>query len=519
MPPERPDRIGIKLFVLLVCVYFVTFGGHFYSGDGIELARTAESLVLRGDLALQREEGEREWGYPGRDGRRYAPYALGQSLAEAPFVAAAAVLTSPLSLEGRLKERLSHAATLSSNVFITAGVGWVFYRLARRLLYSAGLSAGLALMLGLGTMMWVYARHDFGDPLTALTLVSSILFLRRFGDTGRRQDIVLSGLLLGLSLFTKYQMVLYCPVVWVYLILLRVERRETGGLRALARDTFFLAAPVVLFGSLDMAVNYWKFGSLVSTGYEQEASPWAGWSHIPAGLHGFLLSPGKSVFLYNPLLLLWPFSVRPFFREHRAESVMTSLALAATMLFFAPLYWWHGDWAWGPRYLLPVIPLLVLSLAPLVRVAAEVVSLRRVLVALLALAVVVNTLGMAVNFFFYIRAVSSMGHVHDDWNFIPGLSPVAFHAHVIYSHLHEMLFGAPVDYVYRAWRDGKFTDTVIPMDIYSREGKIADYFFFKPYDTPAERWGLAAVGLLWVCLTVAAALRLRRGLLAQRFPP
>lgn len=507
----RRDRAGVLLFLVLLGSYLVTFGGHFYSGDGIEMARTGESLVFRGDLALQRGEGERAWGYPGRNGAFYGPYPLGQSLAEAPFIAAGAALTAPLPIEPDLKLKLRRAATVSANAFITAGLGWVLYLLALRLGYARGVAAGLGLMLGLGTMMLVYARQDFADPLTALALLVSVLFLRRHGDDGRRGWIVLAGLALGFSLFTKYQMVIYCPVVWAYMIFLRRDRRERG-LAGLARDTLLLAGPVILFGLADLGVNYAKFGSFTSTGYEQEASPWAGLGHLPAGLYGFLLSPGKSLFLYNPLLLMWPFAIRPFHREHRSESLLVILATGVTLLFFSPLYWWHGDWAWGPRYLLPLVPLMVLSLAPLVRSAVRGTRLRRAFALLLVLAVVVNTLGMTVNFFFYLRALSDAGHVHDDWNFIPGLSPLAFHGHVILSDASEVLTGEPIDFVYRAWSDGKFRDTRIRMDAYAREGKIPDYFFFKPYDTRIERFGLAAAGLALIALTALAASRLRREL-------
>lgn len=511
MPPEGSDPTGPRVFLLLVCVYFVTFGGHFYSGDGIEMARTAESLVLHGDLSIERGAGERDWGYPGRDGRRYAPYPLGQSLAETPFIAAGAAITAPLSLDEHLKMRLRHAAALSTNVFITAAIGWVLYRFARRLGYRVRESAAVSLLSGLGTMLWVYARHDFGDPLSTLALLGAALLLRRWADTGRLRDIVWSGVCLGLCLFTKYQMVIYCPVLWIYLILKRRERGERH-LPGLARDTLMLATPVVMFGLSDLAVNWLKFGSLVSTGYEQEASPWAGLAHIPAGMYGLLLSPGKSIFLYNPLLVIWPLAVGRFHRAHRGESLLVLIAFCVTLLFFSPLYWWHGDWAWGPRYLLPMIPLLVLSMAPLVRAAGGSVTLRRTIAALLALALAVNLLGMTVNFFFYLRALSEMGRVHDDWNFIPGLSPLTFHSHVIVSDVQELLTGRPRDFVYRAWRDGKFTDTVIPMESYSREGKIADYFFFKPYDTSIERWSLGAAGAVWIVLAFISAASLRRGM-------
>src|SRR5437867_8839315 len=126
-------------------------------------------------------------------------------------------------------------------------------------------------------------------------------------------------------------MSIHCPVIWIYLVLKRRDRGERD-IAGLARDTALLALPVVALGLGDLAVNWLKFGGLASTGYEQEPSPWAGLSHILTGLYGFLLSPGKSVFLYNPLLLLWPLAVAPFHRAHRSESLLVLIALAATLL-------------------------------------------------------------------------------------------------------------------------------------------------------------------------------------------
>lgn len=515
----RREKAGLLLFLTLIGAYLTTFGGHFYSGDGIEMARTADSLVRRGSLALQRAEGERDWGYEGRGGERYAPYPLGQSLVEAPFIAAGRAATGLLPLEAALKERLVHAATVACNIFITAAIGWVLYRLARRIGYPVRISGIAGLLFGLCTMALVYARQDFADPLAALTLLAACLLLRRWGDGGGRAALAGAGALLGYSLFTKYQMVIYAPVGWIYMLALRSERpaEQRGGLKGLIRDTLVLAAPVVAFGLADLGVNYWKFGQAAATGYEQEASPWAGLAHIPAGLYGLLFSPGKSLFLYNPLLLLWPFSIVPFHRAHRSESFLVLSATAATLLFFSPLYWWHGDWAWGPRYLFPLLPLFVLSLAPLIASACLLphrIGLRRLVTTLAILAVLVNFLGMTVNFFFYLRALSSNEHVHDDWNYIPGLSPLAFHAHVLVSNANELIGGDPIDYVYRAWSDGRFVETRIAMESYSGGGKVPDYFFFKPYDTALERYGLGAAGLLALGFAVAAAVRLRRELRA-----
>ncbi len=528
----RRDRLALTLGALLVCVYMVTFGGHFYTGDGIEIARTAESIALRGELALPLIEGERKGGYIGSDGRRYAPYPLGQSLAEVPLIWAAEGLAPMLPLPEHLKERLRHAAIVSSNVFICAALCILIYAFARRLGYGARVAGGLCLILGLGTMLHVYARHDFGDPLASLGLVAACLLVRRFGDSGRTSDLGWAGFWLGWAIFTKFQMVIYCPVVWLYLCFVRRENRALHdgmarrGPGALARDTAWLAGPVILFGIADMAVNFAKFGALASTGYDQETSPWAGWTHLVTGLYGFLLSPGKSLFLYNPVLLLWPLGAVWFHRKHRSESALTLGALGVSLMFFSPLYWWHGDWSWGPRYLLPVIPLMVLGLAPVLDSALSPlphrwgrISLRQLLAGLLIAAFAVNMLGMTVNFFFYLRTLRAQEVFHDDWNFIPGLSPLSFHAHVIVSNIAEWTTGRPIDYAYRAWSDGRFSEVIIPMEIYSREGKIPDYFFFKPYDTPLEQWTLGLLGVLFVTLTVFCARAAWRQLRAAEGQP
>jgi hypothetical protein len=49
------------------------------------------------------------------------------------------------------------------------------------------------------------------------------------------------------------------------------------------------------------------------------------------------------------------------FRTRRAEAILFSLVILAELLFFAMYEFWTGGWNWGPRYLLPTVPLLVLA--------------------------------------------------------------------------------------------------------------------------------------------------------------
>jgi hypothetical protein len=73
-----------------------------------------------------------------------------------------------------------------------------------------------------------------------------------------------------------------------------------------------------------------------------------------AGLQGLLLSPVRSVFLYSPpligALVMW----RRFIREH-GKTALFLLSIPLLYLFVhSKFLGWHGGYAWGPRYLVPV---------------------------------------------------------------------------------------------------------------------------------------------------------------------
>ncbi|MCJ7544646.1 MAG: hypothetical protein MUP47_08825, partial [Phycisphaerae bacterium] len=120
------------------------------------------------------------------------------------------------------------------------------------------------------------------------------------------------------------------------------------------------------------AYNFVRFGSPLQTGYGPAhtamgqgitlfSTPWVD------GLGGLLLSPGKSVFLYNPVLLLAILGLAAFWKAHRGLAMMVIAAFAATVLFHSKFTFWSGDLAWGPRYLASVMGLCVLPIVPLVQ--------------------------------------------------------------------------------------------------------------------------------------------------------
>jgi hypothetical protein len=118
------------------------------------------------------------------------------------------------------------------------------------------------------------------------------------------------------------------------------------------------------------------------------------------GFAGLLASPGKSVFLYSPTVLLGLIGFAGLRRRSRAVAWTVAATSAIHFLFIASLSFFHGDWAWGPRYLVVLLPLWALAM-PFGRAP------RRLAGGLVAAGVAVQLLGLATvhERFFYERGL------------------------------------------------------------------------------------------------------------------
>src|SRR6202034_1903237 len=87
------------------------------------------------------------------------------------------------------------------------------------------------------------------------------------------------------------------------------------------------------------------------------------------GFLGPLFQPEKSIFLFDPLLILavlllvWLWNrLSP---EVRAYGVTSLLLLLAYISFYARYTYWAGDFAWGDRYVSTAVELAALLAVPL----------------------------------------------------------------------------------------------------------------------------------------------------------
>ena len=142
-----------------------------------------------------------------------------------------------------------------------------------------------------------------------------------------------------------------------------------------------ISVPIyAFFAIIERLYNFYRFGSLTQTYipiFARESRlqdptlpanfPWSTPFH--EGVLGALFKPEKSIFLFDPMLvvalvllvLLW----KRLDAEVRAYAVASLLLLGGYICFYARYTYWAGDFAWGDRYVSTAVEMVALVAVPL----------------------------------------------------------------------------------------------------------------------------------------------------------
>lgn len=337
------------------------------SSDGAEVLSDTFGLLVTGRLESATVPPERpDPNFPSPHPFR-SRYGAAPSLLPLPFLAPAWTvrrLLGPAGLDA------AAALTWAAGAALAA---WAFLRLARTFdVHASPLWAPAFLA---GTYLWPYAADSYVEPWAAAALAVAAERLLGPASPGLR-DGVLAGLAGTTAAYLK-------PILWVLapvfvLAALLGGRGRSGVPRAAAGTAGSLALGLAAILSLNASL----YGRATDFGYGYEGLPFD--TPLATGLHGLLLSPGRGLLLFAPLAVLAPLTLR---RLTPAARVLCGLVPLTLLLVVARWFSWHGASCWGPRLLLPVLPLL----------AAPAVLLPRTLArCAIALGIAVNLLGVLV---------------------------------------------------------------------------------------------------------------------------
>ena len=368
----------VSLFLIISLVYLCTVSDAYFGGisDGRVMFHTAVSLHELGELEIGAASD------PSHD--RYGRYGLGFPI----FLQFPLLIAAPV--EKAFGEGRSNVLFPLTNMALTAMTALLVALCLRELGFLFQTGALAAIGFAFGTLAWPYISYDFSEPLQALCVVASFWLLIHGVKSARHSGafLTLTGIVLGFTVLTKAALAILIPsyafYLWASLDLplpIRLRRLAWFGL------------PLIIWGLGIAVLNLHRFGSAVDFGYGNEAAQFT--APILTGLYGLLFSPNKGLVFYAPLALLLPWSLWKMRKGYRIELIFLISVFALQIILTAKWWAWEGGLSWGPRLLMPILPLIAIGAGMLLELSKRAMA---PFVACTVAGVTINLLGVLIYF-------------------------------------------------------------------------------------------------------------------------
>jgi hypothetical protein len=339
--------LGLIFYIAIICL--ARFHTVFPDG-GLRLALT-HSIVTQGTVITSAGPV------------KYAPL---QSLLMAPFYALGYHYGM---LSDELPQNLENIGELS--VFylflpiVISSLCVLFFRTLKRMGVDDNASLVSTFLLFGCTFLLPYAGGLYSDPLSALLILISFYYFYtaptdHYLSCNRKNFICLGLLILNNFVFLFYAGLMMLYVFWNSW---SKRKKRSEAWRVVLDGSLILGASVVLF----LYYNYSRYGEFFNFGYQGEGFTGNGL----VGMYGLLFSFGKGLLFYSPLTI---FCISYFlFKRHEMESwkqyvFCTSLiSFVCYVVIYSQWRSWHGGTCWGPRFLLPFVPLIHLMFPMLMK--------------------------------------------------------------------------------------------------------------------------------------------------------
>ncbi|PIR59484.1 MAG: hypothetical protein COU68_05270, partial [Candidatus Pacebacteria bacterium CG10_big_fil_rev_8_21_14_0_10_45_6] len=383
----------MKQFLILF-TFFWSFFLFFSSGivesqDGLQYLAIARQIYYNHTVAMPDAK------YPndnihmnvniGKDRKDYAPTGLGFSLAYLPAVALEDVFNRLAGLSPTQNFPLDNDWPIMlfgsmTNAFFGALFVTVFFYYLRSFKFNNKTAFLLSFVLFISSNLFVYSKFGYAHLMFTSFLLLAFFCIRKYKLTTKKYWLLFAGSAYGVVVISYNPTFLFSlPALGLYYVSAvnwKKWQATSSLLKNIASDVIWGIIGVVPWSALYFYFNWVRFDGILSTSYGSGAisAP----TLPPAfvlfeGVWGLLFSPGKSIFLFTPILLI------PILFWFKLQRKWWPELVAGLILFFVYLYFigslvggvdyypWHGESCFGPRYMLPIIPFVLLIAALLYR--------------------------------------------------------------------------------------------------------------------------------------------------------
>jgi hypothetical protein len=325
-----------------------------------------------------------EFGVHGRGGRLYSWYGLGQSLLMLPADVLATWIAHWKMFSEYTDDPTVRSIVVSyiTGILVSVMTAVIAFRLLRQLFFGLKESVAGVIALMFCTTHLHYTQNMMENNYIMLLTLVGFSFQYDWLRTGSRNALLAGSAALGLNLLTRLTTVVDLFAAGIFLLLvLWFEGARGSRLYWIFLAYCKVAVPVyAFFFLLDRLYQFYRFGSFTNTYVTFFAKehrlqdptlpanyPWNG--SFLDGFLGPLFQPEKSIFLFDPLLVLAIFLLVVLWKrlspEVRAYCLASLLLLLGYILLYAKYAYWAGDFAWGDRYVSTAVETAALLAVPL----------------------------------------------------------------------------------------------------------------------------------------------------------
>jgi hypothetical protein len=373
-------------FLLAAIAFFaaaVVQSGELGSSDTMHRLQAAHSLWTSEPAVFPNEYPE--FGLHGRGGKLYTWYGIGQPLLLLPFDIAGTLLERlPVfsAYDGTDPTVRNIVVSYCTNILLSVLTALVCLRLLRLFGFTVREAIAGVLALLFCTTHLHYTQNMMENNYIMLLTLTGFTFQYEWLRSGSRRALLIGSASLGLNLLTRLTTAMDLVAVGLFLLLvLLFAGIRTKTLINRAISYVKVAAPVYgVFFLLDRSYQFHRFGSFFNTYLSVFARerrmldpnlsanyPFETPFHV--GFLGALFQPEKSIFLFDPLVVLTVILAILFWKrfqpQMKAYLAAVVLLLLAYISFYARYTVWSGDFAWGDRYVSTSAELVAFISVPL----------------------------------------------------------------------------------------------------------------------------------------------------------
>jgi len=342
------------LFLIIGAILSILFSSGQVENPDTHLRLTQTRIFLENhNFGLPNDVGEDWHGNISinQSGNRFMVYNPGQTILFIPIYYIAEFISD------------SDYGCYYTAAFIVSFINLIVHSLCSYLLFMIALSIGasiyksyfIAFVFCFTSYSFAFAQSTYEHHFEMLFILLGYYFIlsKNISHNG-----ILAGIAIALGLIFRSTTILALP-----------------GLLLLAnnKQRLYLIIGVIPGLLIVLFYNYYRFNNPLESGYNlawhlAHGNSIVFWSinRIPQSLFGFLLSPAKGLLFFSPTLILCFFGMKKFWYKFNKLTLSIFVLCGLYLILFSMNFAWHGSiWSFGPRYILPILPLLYLPLIEL----------------------------------------------------------------------------------------------------------------------------------------------------------